>query len=132
MTIGCDTGFFVELIANHPTVRNLLEDPENQFVASILSNYELKRLGLKGVIHKDTAFKVANRLSQFCTLVPLDDSAHLMIEKAALLAHGSGLSMADSLIYTACTEHGARVIYTTDKDFEKIRTNAKIINLRSA
>ena len=130
MTIGCDTGFFVELIANHPTVRSLLEDSDNQFVASILSSYELRRLGLKGAVHKDTAFKVANRLSEFCTLVPLDDRTHL-IEKAALLAHGTGLSMADSLIYTACSEHGARVIYTTDKDFEKIRANANIINLRS-
>ena len=133
MIIGCDTGFFVEFIKGNPVTRQLSEAAardEHQLVSSIICIYELKKLGLEGMVTKNAAFKVADNIPSLCTLVPLDDAALNLVEQAARLSHGNDLSMADALILGSVLTMNAQRLYTVDNDLAKYKGRLKVINLR--
>ena len=134
MIIGCDTGFFVEFIAKNPVVRQLVERAvrgEHRLVSSVICVYELKKLGLTGMVSRDAAFAVAADLSQLCEIVFLDDAAAGLIDQAARLSHGNGLSMADALILTSALSRGAERLYTVDSDMARYRGALEVVNLRT-
>ena len=110
MIIGCDTGFFVEFIAKNPVVRQVVQDAvrgEHRLVSSIICIYELKKLGLKDVVSRAAAFGVAADIPFLCEVVFLDAAALSIIDHAARLAHGNGLSMADALILCSALSRGS-------------------------
>ena len=54
-----------------------------------------------------------------------------VLEKAAALSVGVGLSSLDALILASLLEEGVEKIYTTDRDFETYnKKGVEIINLR--
>lgn len=133
MIIGCDTGFFVEFIAKNPLVRQLVEGAaadEHLLVTSVICVYELKKLGLTGMVSKDAAFAVAADLSGLCEIMFLDEAAAGLIDQAARLSHGNGLSMADALILASALSRGAERLYTVDSDMAKYRGALEVVNLR--
>lgn len=133
MIIGCDTGFFVEFIAQNPVVRQLTQEAvrgEHTLVTSVVCIYELKKLGLTGMVSKDTAFQVAADIPALCNVIFLDDAALPIIDQAVRLAHGNGLSMADALILSSALSRDATRLYTVDRDMAKYRGNLEVINLR--
>ncbi len=134
MTIGCDTGFFVEFILRNPTVRQLTQEAaqgEHALVTSVVCIYELKKLGLKGMLSKNAAFQVATDIPLLYDVVFLDDTALPIVDQAVRLAHGNGLSMADALILSSVLSKGATRLYTVDRDMTKYRGNIEVINLRN-
>ena len=133
MIIGCDTGFFVEFITENSTVTELMRNAargEHKLVASVICIYELKKLGLTGVVSKDAAFRVAADIPLLCEVVFLDDEALSLVDQAARLSHGNGLSMADALILSSALSRGAERLYTVDRDMARYKGNIEVVNLR--
>ena len=60
-------------------------------------------------------------LPDLCQIVYLDKEQLPLLEKAARLAHGNGLPMADSLILASALSQGASVLYSTDSDMTKYK-----------
>ena len=134
MIIACDTGFFVEFIAENSVVRQLVQDAvlgEHRLVSSVVCIFELKKLGLTGMVSKDAAFGVAADIPLLCDVVFLDDAALPIIDHAARLAHGNGLSMADALILCSALSKGAERLYTVDSDMARYKGNIEVVNLRA-
>lgn len=134
MIVGCDTGFFVEFIAKNPAVRQLVERAvrgEHRLVSSVICIYELKKLGLMGIVSKDAAFAVAADVSLLCEVVFLDDAAAALIDQAARLSHGNALSVADALILSSALSRGAERLYTVDSDMARYRGAIEVVNLRA-
>ena len=103
---------------------------EHRLVSSIICIYELKKLGLTGMVSKDAAFGVAADIPLLCEVVFLDGTALSLVDQAAHLSHGNGLSMADALILSSVLSRGAERLYTVDSDMAKYRGNLEVINLR--
>ena len=134
MTIGCDTGFFVEFIMQNPTVRQLTQEAarsKHTLVTSVICVYELKKLGLTGMVSKDAAFQVATDIPLLYDVVFLDDTALPIVDQAVRLAHGNGLSMADALILSSVLSQGATRLYTVDRDMARYKGAIEVINLRT-
>lgn len=134
MILGCDTGFFAWFIAKNPVVRRLMEEAargEHGLVSSVICIYELKKLGLTGMVSREAAFGVASELPLLCEVVFLDDVASSLIDQAARLSHGNALSMADALILSSVLSRGAERLYTVDSDMARYKGDIEVVNLRA-
>ena len=113
---GLDSGFFVELLKGNTQAvgvwNGLLEGQDS--VVSCVTLYELKRLGLKGVIDKAAVDAVLEAITNVCVISWLDSAGDF--DAAASLSHGLGMHMADALILSAFIKIEAKAIYTTDPD----------------
>ena len=122
---ACDTGFFVEYLNANPQAAEVWANARSQrqkLVMSVISVYEMKRLALKGDIDKaqtDAFLKLVPTLCHVVYLAAANSEA--LLEQAARIAHGNGLSMADSLIFTSALQAGATLLYTTDSDMARYR-----------
>jgi Predicted nucleic-acid-binding protein, contains PIN domain len=118
MRYAFDTGYFFALLDQpNDTVRSawrkLREGPAMGVVSGSVI-FELKRHALVGRLPS----------SEIDTLVTLADTAFHVVwldsipraDRAAGLAHGEGLSMADALVLTAALEADAVRLYTGDSD----------------
>lgn len=116
--VGLDTFFFVELArGNEEAIRLWQEivEGENVGIVCLISVFELKRLSLRGVIPRefcDVLFEAFRE--RVCEVKEL---SWKLLEEAAYISHGIGMSAVDSLIYTACRD--CNEIYTADSDFLK-------------
>lgn len=129
---GFDTGFFVRLYEQHPTALGAWRDVgEGQLwgVVSCISLLELRRLGLRGALPKEVAELFRKQVPDVCEVVWLGQGNEALLDQAARLAHGNGLSMADALILSSFIDAGAEVIYTTDSDFEASKAGPRIVRL---
>lgn len=134
--IACDTGFFVEYLKANSQATILLgrADVHNKPIVSVISLFELRKLALKGVTDSEKTDALLALIPKICQVVYLDSGSDLLIERAARLAHGNGLSMADSLIFASALECGADMLYTTDSDMLRYqgKEGPKVVNLRQA
>jgi predicted nucleic acid-binding protein len=105
MRFGFDTGYFVKYVTGEldQKHRRALQAVALQAVAeggstglsSAIVIYELKKLGLRGVLSKEDADWLARTVGDACEV-----DRHLpddVLDEAARLSHGNGLSMADSM-----------------------------------
>ena len=119
MTIGLDTGFFVELLRGNADAvevwKNLVEG-EDQGVCSALTLFEIERLGLKGAIRRDALESLLEAIPAVCVLLWIDRRE--ILSKAAGFSHGLGVPAVDALILAAFHLAGVQHIYTTDSHME--------------
>ena len=132
MKIGFDTGFFVLLAKGDKKSVELLSSlktPARTGVISALTIFELKRLILMGKVDKKVTETYISQIPEVFRIVWVEDIA--VLEKAAALSVGVGLSSLDALILASLLEEGVEKIYTTDRDFEAYnKKGVEIINLR--
>ena len=121
---ACDTGFFVTYLnANRQAaeVWAAARARNQKLIVSVVSLYELRRLALKGVIERERTEQLLTLLPSLCHIVYLDRGCGELLERAARVAHGNGLSLADSLILSSALLAGADTLYTTDSNMAKYR-----------
>ena len=119
MRFGFDTGYFVkyatgELDEKHRRALQAVAQGGASGFASSIVIYELKKLGLRGVLEKEDAEWLASIVGDACEI-----DRHLpddFLDEAARLSHGNGLSMADSMVLATALRHDAGRIYTSDSD----------------
>ena len=112
--IGLDTGFFVELLRGNPDLIKVWQeimDGEDS-VVSCMSIFELKKLGLKGVLGRTGVDTVIEAIMAICRVVWIDNLNFL--ETAVKLSYGLGLPAVDAQILAAFAQNNCRRIYTTD------------------
>ena len=130
--IGLDTGFFVELLRGRPQpvrIWNQLTDGDLEAACSVLTLFELERLGLRGAIERHAADKLREAIPVICNLRWLDDLE--VVSHAAAIGHGNGIPTVDALILASLLLEGAEVVYTTDEHLERFeKTGLEIVNLR--
>lgn len=123
--IACDTGFFVEYLNANPQAAGVwatARTNRQKLIMSVISIYELKRLALKGDIEQAPTEAFLKLVPKLCHVVYLGKAnSEALLEQAARIAHGNGLSMADSLIFTSALQEGATLLYTTDSDMAKYK-----------
>ena len=123
--IACDTGFFVEYLNANSKAADIWAGARKRRqkpIISVVLLYELRRLALKGEIKRAQPEAFLNLAPKLCVVVYLDHyNRDALLEQAARIAHGNGLSMADSLIFTSALQAGATVLYTTDSDMAKYK-----------
>lgn len=132
MTIGCDTGFFKHFLEGNSRVLevwNQTRSGEHTLVVSCITLFELQRLGFKGSIPLNKATTLLTNLPTICTIVWLGQDNQALLETAARMAHGNGMSMADALILTSLTLAKAEEVYTTDEDLLRYKSGPKIVKL---
>lgn len=119
MRFGFDTGYFVQYVAGRlsPSDRGALQDVADGAARGFTSPivlYEIRKLGLRGVLNMDDAEWLADTVSVACDVDrTLTDDC---IDQAARLSHGNDLSMADAMILATALRNRADRIYTTDTD----------------
>lgn len=130
MSVGFDTGFFIRLLQADPTAIKLWEPialGRSAGVISCLTIYELEKQGLRGLIARQSAEILVDELPVLCQVVWLSDSP--LLRRAAQVAHGNGLAMADAVILVSLMDAGVDTIYTTDSDLEQYRAGPSIHRL---
>lgn len=130
MKSGLDTGFFVRLLQENATANEVwmqITRDQASAVVSCLSLYELERLGFKGLVQKKAAETLVEELPYLCEVAWLNEPA--LLRRAARIAHGNGLAMADALILVSLIEAGVEEIYTTDSDLSAYKAGPRIIRL---
>jgi hypothetical protein len=131
VTIGLDTGFFLELLKGRQEAIDLWKaglNEEVDLMVSCLSLFEIERLGMKGAIRG--AEVILESISGLCSVVWLDGE---IMSRGARLSHGLGIPAIDSLILASFVVGDCAVIYTTDSHLEAYRSNKVAVkNLRGA
>ena len=131
MMIGCDTGFFIQLIRKQPQAIKIwkeLRDQQEQALVCCLSLFELKRIFLKGILSAEEQVVFLDAIGVLCKTIWLDN--HNSLLNAAQLSHGTSIPAMDAIILESLIENGATTIYTTDVHlllYEK--KGIKIVNL---
>lgn len=119
MRFGFDTGYFVKYVTgeldqkHRRALQAVAEGGATGFTSAIVI-YELKKLGLRGVLSKEDADWLARTVGDACEV-----DRHLpddFLDEVARLSHGNGLSMADSMVLMTALRHDAGRIYTSDSD----------------
>jgi predicted nucleic acid-binding protein len=131
--IGLDSGFFFRLLAGHPratTAWSPVATGDAPAAVSCLTLYELDRVALRGALDRAAVDLLLSELPALCYVVWIGD-AHgpELLRRAARLAHGTGLAMADALILASLLDAGAGTVYTTDSDFERYDGPATVVVL---
>jgi predicted nucleic acid-binding protein len=130
---GLDTGFFVRLLEHEYQARDVWDEivGGKQLAAmGCLTLFEIDRLGLRGRLPQAVARTLVSELPILVRIVWLDDEGGATIlNSAARLAHGRGLSMADAVILACLLAVGATKIYTTDRQLAGAVHEAEIVVL---
>ena len=114
---GLDTGFFFRLFSGTERTCAVWADiveASAEGVVSSVSAYELQRNALKGLLVREDVEAFLEELPILC--VVHDTLSMDMVQRAAHLGWGNGLSMADALILQAFLDEDASRILTTDHD----------------
>ena len=128
--IGLDTGFFFRLLEGDARAAQVWESVvagDTVAAVSCVSLYEIERTALRGALDRAAADALLAGLPDLCRIVWLDSSDGL--RRAARLAHGNGLAMADAIILTSLLDAGAEAVYTTDSDFTRYEGPASVVHL---
>ena len=117
---GLDTGFFVKLLENHDTAKEIyrrIANGEIVGVVSVITVFELRRLALRGVVDREAYELLEESWPVMFQVEPVDRTLAL---EAASVSHGTGLPTADAIIYTTCKRAECRWFYTTDSDYRAV------------
>lgn len=130
MIVGLDTGFFVRLLQGREeawrTWRRIV-DGEDAGAVSCLSLYELAKLGLRGALSREAVETLVSELPHVCRVVWIEGPD--LLDRAARVSHGAGLSMADALILATLLQAGADEIHTTDADLARYEGGPRVVRL---
>jgi predicted nucleic acid-binding protein len=132
MRFGFDTGYFVKYAAgtlndkHRHALQAVATDTAMGFASAIVT-YELKKLGLKGVLDKADAEWLVETVGHACEIdrVLTDD----YLDEAARLSHGNDLSMADAMILATALRNDADRIYTTDTDLLTYEGSIEVVRI---
>lgn len=116
---GFDTGFFFDLRAGGTDVQDLWRSVTKRDVPAAVSSvtlFELTRHGLVGRLDPDFADAVVERAGVAFEQAGVDPTG--VLSRAARIAHGMGLPMADALIAASLERVGCDRLHTSDSDFE--------------
>ncbi len=116
---GFDTGFFFDLRAGGTDVQDLWRSVTKRDVPAAVSSvtlFELTRHGLVGRLDPDFADAVVERAGVAFEQAGVDPTG--VLSRAARIAHGMGLPMADALIAASLERVGCARLHTSDSDFE--------------
>ena len=91
---------------------------------SVIVLFEIKRLQLKGIIKKKVYTVLEKGIDGLCFIIDITKEIAL---NASSISHGTGIPLADSLIYTSYLDMDE--LYTTDKHFSLIKKKRPKINL---
>lgn len=132
--LGFDTGFFRRLYDRDDRAVAAWDGVRTGRAAGAISCvtlFELERLGLRGgALPRDVAEGLVGSLPITCRVVWIGpDGGADRLHRAARLAHGNGLAMADALILTSLLDAGAQTVYTTDADFTRYDGPADVVVL---
>lgn len=133
--IGLDTGFFVQLLDRREQARRVwqsIQHDEVQAAVSCITCYELLKVALRGRLQLDHTEKLIERLPLTCRMAWLDARHASLLQRAARIAHGNGLAMADALILISLMEAGAETLYTTDADMKRYSAGPEVRMLSSS
>lgn len=130
MIYALDTGFFYQLLSDpsDTTVQEAWAEigrGEIEGALSCITCFELYRHGLRGSLPKEPAEVLLKDLPQVCVVVAIAGLDRC--ERAARLAHGNDLSMADAFILEAALACGAERLYTTDTDFADYEGDIEVV-----
>ena len=130
MKLGFDTGFFVRLLERDQEAGEAwhsIAHGSAQGLVCCLTLYELRKIGLRGALRLDLVQRFLVQLPSVCRILWITETG--LLDRAAHVAHGNGMSMADAIILVVLMENGAERIYTTDRDFEKYSGASEIRRL---
>lgn len=116
---GFDTGFFFDLRAGTPDAQDLWGSVMERDVPAAVSSitlFELARHGLVGRLDPEFTGAVVQRAGVAFEQAQVDPTE--VLSRAARIAHGMGLPMADALIAASLERVGCDRICTSDSDFE--------------
>lgn len=114
---GFDTGFFVLLAGQDPEASRLWDETvagKREVLVSILSLFELARLGQRGIVPQEFAEAALAHVPQVCEVIWVDQMDP--IRSGAQLSQRLDLSLTDALILSTLVAHDCREIFTTDRD----------------
>jgi predicted nucleic acid-binding protein len=118
MYYAFDTGYFFSLIDRPDDVvqsawRDLRDDTATGVVAGVVL-YELKRHALVGRLSAATVDTLVATADEAFRILWMDTTSQA--DRAARLAYGEGLSMADALVLMGALDTKATRLYTGDSD----------------
>ena len=116
---GFDTGFFFDLRAGDSRVLKLWRSVTERDAPAAVSSvtlFELTRHGLVGRLDPEYTDAVVERAGVAYEQAAVDPIA--VLSRAARIAHGMGLPMADALIAASLERVGCDRVHTSDSDFE--------------
>lgn len=117
---GLDTSFFFAFKEGHDRAVRLYRDITThgrEAAVSTVTVFELLRHGLAGRLDPDFTEAVAESVGVAFQRAGTDEQD--VLRRAARIAHGMGLSMADALIVASLEAVGCERLHTADTDFER-------------
>lgn len=127
---GLDTGFFFDLRAGTPKTQTLwrtVTERGDPAAVSSITLFELSRHGLVGRLDSEFTGAIVERAGIAFTQADVDPVA--VLSRAARIAHGMGLPMADALIAASLEEAGCDRVHTSDSDFEAYEGPMEVVFL---
>lgn len=124
---GLDTGFFFELFGGNERALKLWEEivaGKAEGVVSVITTYELQINALKGVLVREDVEDLLEELPILCTV--REDLSVDASKRAAHLAWGNNMAMADALILQGFLDAGVTHILTTDSDLSKYESGPDV------
>lgn len=116
---GLDTGFFFDLRAGSSETQTLwrtVTKRDDPAAVSSITLFELTRHGLVGRLDSEFTGAVVDGAGVAFTQAGVDSVD--VLSRAARIAHGTGLPMADALIAASLEHAGCDHVHTSDSDFE--------------
>lgn len=117
--VGLDTGFFFAYKSGNKRAvrlyRDLLEHGRDAAVSTI-TVFELLRHGFVGRLDRDFVEAITESIGVAFQRAGVDTEQ--VLHRAARIAHGMRLAMADALIAASLEAVGCETLYTSDSDFE--------------
>lgn len=127
---GFDTGFFFDLRAGNSGVQNLWRSVTERDVPAAVSSvtlFEVSRHGLVGRLDPEFTDAVVERAGVAFEQAGVDPVG--VLSRAARIAHGMGMPMADALIAASLERVGCGRVHTSDSDFEDYEGSMEVVFL---
>lgn len=125
-----DTSFFFAFKAGHERAVTLYRDVTEQgreAAVSTVTVFELLRHGYTGRLDRDFAEEAAGDVGVAFRRAGTDQQQ--VLRRAARIAHGMGLPMADAMIAASLEHVGCDRLHTGDHDFEEYDGPIQIVFL---
>lgn len=130
LMVGLDTSFFFSFKAGHDPAVNVYADIAEHgrgAAVSTVTVFELLRHGYVGRLDRDFAKETAERVGVAFHRAGTDE--HEVLRRAARIAHGVGLPMADAMIAASLEKAGCGQLFTNDRDFERYQGPMEVVFL---
>jgi predicted nucleic acid-binding protein len=127
---GLDTGFFFDLWSSTDQSKSLwraITEHDEPAAVSSVTLFELTRHGLVGRLPLSFAETVVEQADVAYEQAPVDPTD--VLNRAARIAHGMGLPMADAFIAASLEHVGCDALYTGDTDFEAYEGTMEVVFL---